>query len=424
MGRGRTAPSTQTVEQTNLPGYAEPFFTELLQRTQALTDPSNAYTPYPGQRQAAFTPDMESAFDLTRQVAGQGIAGLPQAMGATAGNLQAAQSLAQRAGQRAQFSEFSPTQFQGFQAGSGTAFEYDPARQFTDAGVIESYMSPYIANVLDYQTSQAAKQFREQGAQRATQAARAGAFGGSRQAVQSAIAERDLLDRMAGIEATGMQNAFQQAAQMFGQDRAAQMAQQQAQAAELARVQGIDVAEAARVQQSRAAEMARAQQIQAAERARVEGGRAADLRAGQQAELAALGFAGQQAQQLAGLGEMGRAADIQNAQLLENIGRTQMAQEQQRLDLAYQDFVRQQAYPEQQLQLYSSILRGVPVEPSITTTAYTPYNPIQQLIGGGATLAGISGYLSRKEGGVVGARAPENLGGGLGAIALYRGLQA
>ena len=72
-----------------------------------------------------------------------------------------------------------------------------------------------------------------------------------------------------------------------------------------------------------------------------------------------------------------------------------MGQEQAGLDIGYQDYVRQMAYPEQQLQFLSSILRGVPVEPSMTQTAYAPYNPLQQA-----------------------------LGAGLGAIGLYRGLSA
>ena len=157
---------------------------------------------------------------------------------------------------------------------------------------------------------------------------------------------------------------------------------QAAQAAELARAQGVDVAEAGRVQAAQAGEQARIQSAQAAEN-----------RAAQQQQLQALGFSAEQAQQMVGLGETGRAADIQAAQLLETIGKSQLAREQEQLDLAYQDFIRQQAFPEQQLQLYSSILRGVPAQPQITTTAYAPYNPLQQA-----------------------------LGAGLGAIGLYRGL--
>ena len=107
-------------------------------------------------------------------------------------------------------------------------------------------------------------------------------------------------------------------------------------------------------------------------------------------QLQALGFSSEQAQQLVNAGSMERAAEIQNAQLLESIGKSQRGLEQEGLDIDYQDFLRQQAFPEQQLQFMSSILRGVPVQPSVTQTAYAPFNPMQQLAGAG--LAGIGLY--------------------------------
>lgn len=404
----KPAPSSQEVVQSNLPGYVEPYFKRLLDRTEAqsLTD----YTPFEGQRIAETPQDITAAFDLTRQIAGQGIAGLPEATGVVAGNVAAGQQIAQQAGQPFQFggAQFQQQQvqpFAGFQETQAQQFQFDPTQRFTGAAVQE-YMSPYMQAVVDEQTRRARQQFEEQGAGRAAQAVQAGAFGGSRQAVQESLAERDLLDRLAGIQATGTQQAFEQAAQQFGADRAQEFARQQAAAGELARTQGIGAQEAARVQAAQAAELARAQGIdvaeagrvqaaQAAEQARIQAAQAAENRAAQQSQLQALGFSAEQAQQMVGLGETGRAADIQAAQLLETIGKSQLAREQEQLDLAYQDFIRQQAFPEQQLQLYSSILRGVPAQPQITTTAYAPYNPLQQA-----------------------------LGAGLGAIGLYRGLTA
>lgn len=409
MGKGRSSapqPSTQTVQQTNLPDYAEPYFRRLLDRTEAQS--LTAYTPYTGQRIAATPQDITDAYTTTRQVASQGIAGLPQATGVVAGNIAAGQQIAQQAGQPFQFTDtpFQQQQvqpFAGFQAAQAQGYQFSPAQQFSGQAV-QQYMSPYMQAVVDEQTRQARRQAAEQQAGRAAQAVQAGAFGGSRQAVQEAIADRDLLDRIAGIQATGTQQAFEQASRQFEADRAARMGFEQAEAGELARVQGIGAQEAARVQAAQAAELARAQGVdvaeagrvqaaQAAEQARVQAAQAAENRAAQQGQLQALGFSAEQAQQMVGLGETGRAADIQSAQLLETIGKSQLAREQEALDTAYQDFIRQQAFPEQQLQLYSSILRGVPVQPAITTTAYAPYNPLQQA-----------------------------LGAGLGAIGLYRGL--
>ena len=324
---GGSAPSSQSVMQTNIPEYARPYFERLLERAESTFGKDVPYQGFEGQRVAtAGMPDIEGAFDITRGVAGAGVAGLPQAMDVTASNIQAGQQIAQQS----------------------QPFDFTPAGQFT-GDTVQQYMSPYMQAVVDEQSRRAIQQFNEQRGGRASQAVQAGAFGGSRQGVQEAIAERSLAEQLGGIQAQGLQQAFEQGAGQFGADRAARLAAEQAQA-------GADA-------QSR------------------------------QAQLQALGFSAEQAQQMVGFGEAGRAADIQGAQLLEAIGRTQRGMEQEQLDIDYQNFVAQRAFPEQQLQGFSSILRGVPVQPGTTTTAYAPFNPLQQA-----------------------------LGAGLGAIGLYRGL--
>lgn len=434
-GGGGSAPTEQTVTQTNLPEYVRPQFERLLSRAESQS--ITPYQPFQGQRIAQPGTDINMAYDMTRNVATSGVPGLPQAAGVVAGNIGAGQQIAQGispyqfSGAGFQQQEVSPfagfeqqevTPFAGFQQQDVDQYGFDPTQTFTGESVGQ-YMSPYMQQVLDVQKDQARRQFEEQGAGRAAQAVQAGAFGGSRQAVQEAIAERDLLDRMADIQATGQQGAFESAQQAFQADRGAQFAREQAQAAELARAQGIGVDEAARVQAAQAQELARTQGIgveeaariqasqaqelartqgigvdeaarvqgaQAAELGRVQSAQAAEDQAARAQQLQALGFTSEQAQQMVGMGETARAADIQGAQLLETVGRSEMGQEQQGLDIAYQDFLRQQAYPEQQLQQLSSILRGVPVQPSVTQTGYAPYNPLQQTLGAGLT--GLSLY--------------------------------
>jgi hypothetical protein len=352
---GGSAPTQQNITQTNIPEYARPYFERLMDRGEALS--LSEYQPFEGQRLATSgMGDIESAFGTIRNVAGSGIAGLPQAMDVTGQNIQAGQRIAGQAAQPFQFG----------QAQGVNAFQFDPTQRFTGA-TAQEYMSPYMQAVVARQQQDAIQQFQEQGAGRAAQAVRAGAFGGSRQGVQEGIAERGLLDRLSGIQATGTQQAFEQGATQFGADRAAEAARQQAQAGEFARTQGLGVQETARVQAAQAAEQ----------------------RAALQQQLAALGFSSEQAQQMVGFGEAGRAADIQGAQLLENIGRSQRGLEQEGLDIEYQDFIRQQAFPEQQLQSLAGLLRGVPVQPGITQTAYAPYNPLQQALGGGLSAVGL-----------------------------------
>jgi len=196
-------------------------------------------------------------------------------------------------------------------------------------------------------------------------------------------------------------------------------------AAEAARVQAANTAEIARTQAGIAGEMGRVQAGRVGENARMDAMRQQEAARVQQAieqsrqfgagqalaaEQAAIGAAGQMGsmgqgigalgmnygslgqnlgglgQSLAGLGQNQRAADIQGAQLLETIGRDIRAEDQARLDMAYEDFARQRDYPMQQYERMAGILRGVPVTPNVEEQRMVNYNPLQQALG-----AGISG---------------------------------
>jgi hypothetical protein len=89
--------------------------------------------------------------------------------------------------------------------------------------------------------------------------------------------------------------------------------------------------------------------------------------------------------QLVGLGEKEREAAIQNAQLLDTLGRSQQAEAQAGLDIGYQDYLRQQGYPMEQLGNFSNVLQGVPIANASTTTqtGSTYTNPLQQGLGAG-----------------------------------------
>jgi hypothetical protein len=268
-------------------------------------------------------------------------------------------------------------------------------------------MSPYMQNVVDVQKQQAQLDFDRSQAGRDAAAVQAGAFGGSRQAVGDYLAQEGLARQMGDIQATGQQQAFQQAATQFGADRAAQMDMERLRAAELARVQAGRAGELGRVQTGEVGETARVKAARAAEQARVQQAmeQSRQFGAGQAlaAEQAAIGAAGQMGtmgqgigalgmnvgslgQSLVGLGEKQRAADIQGAQLLETIGRDIRAEDQARLDMSYEDFARQRDYPMQQYERMAGILRGVPVTPNVEEQRMVSYNPLQQALG-----AGISG---------------------------------
>jgi hypothetical protein len=111
---------------------------------------------------------------------------------------------------------------------------------------------------------------------------------------------------------------------------------------------------------------------------------------GAQQGLANLAQANQSAQTLANLGSAASQNDLARYSMQTSTAAQQQALNQQILDQRYQDFLRQQGYPMEQLQQYSSLLRGVPVTPSSTTATYAQQPGVgQQLLGGGLAAAGI-----------------------------------
>ena len=306
MGKGRSRapqPTEQTVVQSNLPKYFEPYAVDMIKRAES--ESKREYTPYEGQRLADESTDLLTSRDRVRNIADSGIAGLDTAQsGVKAGMGRALQGL-------------------GFQAG-----------QF-DSAAAQQYMSPYMQNVVDVQKAQALLDFDRGQAGRDAQAIQAGAFGGSRQAIAQGLANEDLQRRLGEIQATGQQKAFEQAQQQFERDRAAR---------------------------------------ESAERLGITAGESLTSQAGQ----------------LAQLGDLARKGDVQAAELLEKIGKDQQARDQARLDLAYEDFVRQRDFPRESLTFLSSILRGVPVQPSTETVKFQQYNPIQEALGTG--IAGLGLY--------------------------------
>jgi hypothetical protein len=74
MGKGGTPPPTSsTVTQTNLPGYVEPYFKDLLTRGEA--ESKRAYEPYQESRRTGITAGQQDAIEAARAVARQGVGG-------------------------------------------------------------------------------------------------------------------------------------------------------------------------------------------------------------------------------------------------------------------------------------------------------------------------------------------------------------
>jgi len=442
MGKGgsKQAPADQTVRQTNLPEYADPYFRRMLQGAEEATMPfqddlsnpiyddagnitgfgqMSTYQPYQGERIApsSMYGDIQASRAMTRGIAQSGIPGMQEAMGAQRegmGVQREGMDVTRRGigyteegiGRLRGIGQYYTGQFDPyskFRVANYNEYQFQQPDTFTGQSVGQ-YMSPYMQNVVDVQKQQAQLDFDRMQAGRDAAAVQAGAFGGSRQAVGDYLAQEGPARQMGDIQATGQQQAFEQAARMFGEDRAAQMEMERLRGAELARVQAGRAGELGRVQGAEASELGRVQQALeqsrqfgagqalAAEQAAMQG--AGQLNTFAQG-LGGLGMnVGQLGQSLAGLGERQRAADIQGAQLLEAVGRDIRAEDQARLDLAYEDFQRQRDYPIQQYERMAGILRGVPVTPNVEQQRMVSYNPVQQALGAGISALGLYKGLS------------------------------
>jgi hypothetical protein len=188
-------PTQTTVQNTNIPDYAQPYVSNMLNAAQAqIYTPDmtgfNAYTPYsqnPTDYVAGFSPLQQQAQSSAANLQ------LPGAMGAAQGLTAAGTLGAMGAGQ-----------------------QY--AQQATNPNAMQAYMSPYENNVIQQQLLENQRQYGIKGAGEQAAATSAGAFGGTREALMNAENTRNQNTAGNQIVAQGLQNAFQNAqqAQQFG----------------------------------------------------------------------------------------------------------------------------------------------------------------------------------------------------------------
>ena len=81
----------------------------------------------------------------------------------------------------------------------------------TNQGLVNQYMSPYQQAVTDVAKQGALRDFQVAQQMRQSQAARSGAYGGARQAIENAEAQRNLNTQLQALQTQGSQNAYNQA---------------------------------------------------------------------------------------------------------------------------------------------------------------------------------------------------------------------
>lgn len=370
-GGGGSQPTQQTVTQTNLPEYARPYFEGLMQRSQSLL--TQPYTPYGQERIAGFTPEQQQ---VQQNVLGQ----------QTPGEFGAASNLASTAGLGSlQASNFDPAQFQAQMIGQPNLQQFQMRTpQNFGSRQMQQYMTPFLEGALEPQLRSAVSDARRAQITQDLGAARQGTYGGSRQLLAAMEREDDLAERMSDIRGRGLQSAFENAQMQFERDRAAQMGA------------GRENLNAALGVQQLGAQTG-LQALLANQQMGLEAQRLGEQsrQFGAQQRLAGLAQAGQMGQTLANIGTTRGQADIARLNQQNQVAAQQQGLNQQMLDMAYQDFLRQRDFPLEMLQQYSSLLRGVPMAPASTQTTYAPMPSMaSQLLGaglGGLSLANMMG---------------------------------
>ena len=155
----------ETGRESSLSNWAGPYVTEMLGRGQALA--SEPYQSYTGPLTAGASNLQSQAF--------QGLAGLTiptSSMGA-----------------------FTPQTFTADQA--------------------KNYMNPYLQSALDPQIAEMRRQAEIQRVADAGRLTKAGAYGGSRQAIMESEGNRALMDKLSGITGTGYRDAYDKAMAQF-----------------------------------------------------------------------------------------------------------------------------------------------------------------------------------------------------------------
>ena len=318
MGGGG-GPTSSTVTNTNIPDYAQPYVEAMLGSTlQQMfttkpkpgskkgeveitgTQPYRPYSQNPEDYVAGFSPLQQSAQGNAEQLQ-------------VPGQIGAGSDIAYMAGQGA--------------LGAGQDYSQSVRNPYE----VASYMNPYMQNVVDVQQQEAMRQADIAGTKRGAGFAQAGAFGGGRQAIENAEANRNLQTQLGNIQATGLNNAYTQAIQnqQFGANLG---------------MQGYGQALAS-------------------------------------------------ANQLGSLGQQQLGAQSGIIGLQSNLGGQQQQQAQNTINQAISNYATGQQYPQQQLAFLNAQLRGLPMQATTTSSYQAPPSFVSQAAGlGTAGIAGLGLY--------------------------------
>ena len=307
-------PSAITQYQTGFAPEIAPFGQALLGQGAALTNVNtNPYMQYQGDMTAQFTPLQQQSYQNA-------------ALMQTSPQLQDATAMAGTAGL----------------GGLNAQYTFNPyqTQSFTNPGVAQKYMNPYldVANQAAYRQSQI------QNTANNAQATTAGAFGGGRQAIMGAQNNADLQRNLG----QNQYNAYNAGQQQFNTEQA----------------------------QNQAAANLNAQQQQYGSGLAMQG----------------LNTALQGASTLGQLGTNQYNQNLGITGLQNQLGGQQQQQVQNVLNNQYQNYLSAQNYPYQQLNFMSNLIRGLPMTQQSASIYQAPPSMASQVAGLGLTAAGLGAF--------------------------------
>lgn len=286
-----TAPNSTT--SSTLSAWAGPYVTNMLGKAQAVSN-----QPY-----ALYGGDMTAGPSALQSKAFQGIGGLTLPSNATS---------------------YNPMQFSSGLPGTS-------ASQPFGVGSTESYMNPYLEQVLQPQLREARRQAEIDRINNASRMTKAGSYGGSRQAILEAELQRNLGTKVSDLTGKGYSDAFTNAQNQ--QFRTAQLGMDAQKATDASRQFG----------------------------------------AGLGLDIGKFG--------LSSLDQMLRA------------GETERGIEQQGLTADYNEFARQRDYPMEQLKFQQSMLQGMPL--STVQSTPNPVSGLQNAVGTATGVASLYEALKK-----------------------------
>jgi len=370
--------------------FQEDYLADIFASAKALTG-EGSQMPFSAQQLEGLTEDQLRAIN----VAGQGIGGfqpylkggaeaLGQGIGAVGtglGTIGTALSQLPEAqqGYRQQQQAMLDAQRLGQQGigqaqqmTAGASYDFDPTSY-------REFMDPYMEDIVQQQYADIAEQGDIAKNKASAQAIGAGAFGGSRGAIEQAAINQNVLEQQARTGSQLRSAGFQQAQNLAQQAASRQAQQQLAQAGQFG-------------QQAGQAGAMGFQGAQGYGQTAAGLGNLAQLTGQLGQTTGALGqTVGQLGTATAGLGQLGQQMGVQDVNTLLGIGGMQQQQKQRQLDIDRANALAEQALPYQQVGFMSDIFRGVPAlqQTYSTTTSPGPSNQSQLL---GLGIAGLGAY--------------------------------